>query len=552
MLKITKLRYSSRRLNASLVPQRGTTERLQKLSSVYKTNDLYPSLTTLKQKHGLKSGLNLFKIPEIFKINKTMDDTNETFWVMGKIMNKRDAGKKAYFYRLQQDNIEIDFVAHWSRFEKLDENPFQSIQQFHDFFNSLKIGDHVLTRVYKSTNKRGDVIIRPVQAVNILSPRLKETVDLSELDDENSLGQRTDKVLISLSKKETLKHRTNVVDHIVIRAKLYKLIRNYLDNKDFLEVETPLLNLKSGGANANPFSTMQGKELNKSDDHQLQLRIAPELWLKRLIIAGYDKVYELGKNFRNEGLDITHNPEFSSLEVYQKYNDLEDMINLGENLLKEVFVKFEEQIDPELFSNFIVKNESKFKRVDCMEQIAKDLNIDITSLTTIFKNAFENNNTTELLAILSKNGKTYASNISIQKLITEMIDELETKYCSSNEPIILWNHPSIISPLAKHDITNTKAFRYELFINGTEYMNAYEEQNDPYLQNMALVQQQAMKDNEDEIMSLDDKYCESMKFGLGPTGGLGVGIDRLMMLLCKERSIDSVLSFGNLENVKKQ
>jgi lysyl-tRNA synthetase, class II len=552
MFTTNLLKYHSRRFNSSWILQDANKNRLQKLASVYKTNDLYPSLTTLKQKFDLKSGLNLYNLTDVFNINRDIDNSEDSFWVMGKIMNKRDAGKKAYFYRLQQDNKEIDFVAHWSRLEKFEINPFSSIQEFHEFYNSLKIGDHILARVYKSHNKRGDVIIRPVNAAHILSPRLKDTIDLSQHKDITQLSSRTDKVLISLSKKEHLKHRSNNVDPIIIRAKLYRLIRKYLDEKDFLEVETPLLNLKSGGANAHPFSTIQGKEVNEKDSNNLQLRIAPELWLKRLIIAGYDKVYELGKNFRNEGVDITHNPEFSSLELYQKYNDLEDMIALGENLLKEIFIKFESEIDPELYHNFKVKNSYKFKRVDCMEQLSKDFEIELNDLVEVFKHAFENNDTIKLLELLANNKKSYPKDISIQKLITSLIDDLESKYCSSNEPIILINHPSIISPLAKHDITNTRAYRYELFINGIEYMNAYEEQNDPYLQKNALIQQQNMKDNQNEIMSMDDKYCDTMQYGLGPTGGLGVGIDRLMMLLCKEHSIDSVLSFGNLENVKKQ
>lgn len=251
-------------------------------------------------------------------------------------------------------------------------------------------------------------------------------------------------------------------------------------------------------------------------------------------------------------MDNTHNPEFSSLEIYQKYNDLEDMIVLGETLLKEVFVTFKDIIDADLYDNFIVKNNGRFKRVDCINQLSHDLNIEVGELIQIFEHSFKNNDNSKILSLLSKSNLAYPKDISLQRLITSLIDDLETKYCSANEPVILINHPSIISPLAKHDITNTKAFRYELFINGVEYMNAYEEQNDPLLQRKALVQQQSMKDNAEEIMSMDDKYCETMKFGLGPTGGLGVGIDRLMMLLCKEHSIDSVLSFGNLENVKKQ
>lgn len=537
--------HYARRLNKSSL---ANNNRLQTLADVYKTNDLYPSLTTLKQKYNIQKGVNLFNINEINGIKKELDNHEDTFWVMGKIMNKRDAGKKAYFYRLQQDNLEIDFVAHWVRLTKM--NPFKDIQEFHEHFNSLKVGDHVMIHVYRSTNKRGDVIIRPVEAACVLAPRLNDTINLSEHKDLTQLSTRTNKVLISLSVKEHLKHR-QVIDPIITRSRLYKVIRNFLDKKDFLEVETPLLNLKSGGANANPFVTTQGK--NSTDtEGSLQLRIAPELWLKRLIIAGYDRIYELGKNFRNEGVDNTHNPEFSSLEIYQKYNDLEDMIVLGETLLKEVFVTFKDIIDADLYDNFIVKNNGRFKRVDCINQLSHDLNIEVGELIQIFEHSFKNNDNSKILSLLSKSNLAYPKDISLQRLITSLIDDLETKYCSANEPVILINHPSIISPLAKHDITNTKAFRYELFINGVEYMNAYEEQNDPLLQRKALVQQQSMKDNAEEIMSMDDKYCETMKFGLGPTGGLGVGIDRLMMLLCKEHSIDSVLSFGNLENVKKQ
>lgn len=548
MYKNNPFFHYARRLKKSTIINVRNNSRLQALSDIHKTNDLYPSLTTLKQKYNIKKGVNLFNINEVNVIKKELDNHEDTFWVMGKIMNKRDAGKKAYFYRLQQDNLEIDFVAHWTRLANM--NLFKDIQEFHEHFNSLKVGDHIMIHVYKSVNKRGTVIIRPVDSPCILVPRLKDTIDVSQHKDLSQLSSRTNKVLISLSTKEHLKHR-QVIDPIIIRSKLYRVIRSFLDQKNFLEVETPLLNLKSGGANANPFVTTQGKESTKTDG-SLQLRIAPELWLKKLIIAGYDRIYELGKNFRNEGVDNTHNPEFSSLEIYQKYNDLEDMIVLGETLLKEIFLTFKDITDESLYNNFIVKNNGKFKRVDCIDQLSKDLNVEVNELIQILEHSFKHNDNSQILNLLSKCNKTYPGNISLQKLMTSLIDDLEKKYCSANEPIILINHPSIISPLAKHDLTNTRAFRYELFINGVEYMNAYEEQNDPFLQREALVQQQSMKDNPDEIMSMDDKYCETMKFGLGPTGGLGVGIDRLMMLLCKEHSIDSILSFGNIENVKKQ
>ena len=532
--------------------------RVEHLSNTYKTNTLYPSLTNLKKELQLSDNDTIVPLGKVSEINP---ETTPSFYIMGQLTAKRDSGKKAHFFKIKQYNDEYDLVAHWSRFP-LNSDP-NLLPDFHTKFNSLKIGDHVLFKVEKSVNMKGVTCLRPLEFATMLSPRLIDVADVLVSDDK----AMNNKVLLSLNEKEMYRHR-ELIDSVLLRSRLNKLIRNFLDNEGFIEVETPILNLKSGGANATPFTTKLKTDINKqkqekiNDNNELQLRIAPELWLKRLVVAGYDSIYELGKNFRNEGVDMTHNPEFTSLEIYKKYYDLEQMISLGERILKEIYILFEKELGETKFNAFKKEN-FKFKRVDCIKQLSIDYEIDLDKLTSSLKLCNDTDSSAPLLEILQnspffienflKDSKTkmYLENISIQTLLKKLIDQIEIDHCNSLSPTILTNHPGLISPLAKQDEEGVQSFRYELFIEGVEYMNAYEEQNDPEIQNEQFMKQQKVKDD-DETMSLDSNYVKTMKYGLGPTAGLGVGIDRLLMMISSKKNIASVLSFGNLENVKRQ
>lgn len=524
--------------------------RIEQLSKNYANNNLYPSLTDLKKSLQLDAAV-LFPLSKVSQIDS---QTTPSFYVMGQLTARRDSGKKAHFFKIKQYNTEYDVVAHWSRFILNEGLSGTKLEDFHAKFNSLKIGDHVLLQVEKSTNMKGIECLRPLNFATMLSPRLVDVADVLNSGDKSL----NNKVLLNLNEKELYRHR-EITDSIVLRSKLNKLIRQVLDGEGFLEVETPILNLKSGGANATPFTTkLKNADKKKKDDNdELQLRIAPELWLKRLVIAGYDSIYELGKNFRNEGVDMTHNPEFTSLEVYRKYYDLEDMIALGEKIMKEVYLHFENEIGVEKFKAF-AKDNFTFKRIDCIKHLSQDYNIEFDSLVLGLKQCTDSNSAEPLLSVLKDSplfkqrfGNKNLANASAQFFLKTLIDQVEIDHCQSLSPTILTNHPGLISPLAKQDPQGVQSFRYELFIEGIEYMNSYEEQNDPEIQREQFAKQQEVKDD-DETMAFDSHYVSAMKYGLGPTGGLGVGIDRLLMMISGKKNIASVLSFGNLENVKRQ
>ncbi|XBW38766.1 hypothetical protein QEN19_004352 [Hanseniaspora menglaensis] len=472
---------------------------------------------------------------------------------MGQLTARRDSGKKAHFFKIKQNRIEFDLVAHWSRFPLNNESSDIDLAHFHSKFNSLKIGDHVLLKVEKSINMKGLTCLRPLDFATILSPRLIDIADVLQSDDKAF----NNKVLLSLNEKEMYQHR-NIIDSVLLRSRLNKLIRNFLDVEGFIEVETPILNLKSGGANATPFTTrLKNDNKKRKENEELQLRIAPELWLKRLIIAGYEGIYELGKNFRNEGVDMTHNPEFTSLEIYKKYYDIEDIISLGERILTKIYIQFEKEIGEEKFNAF--KNEGfKFKRVSCIEQISKDYKVNLDDLISVLQQCNQSNTSNELVKLLEPSvlfqnrvKDIKIGDISVQTLLKKLVDHIEEDHCNFTTPTILTNHPGLLSPLAKQEESGVQSFRYELFIEGVEYMNGYEEQNDPHIQHQQFLRQQEVKDDS-EMMTMDSNYVKAMKYGLGPTSGLGVGIDRILMMVSRKKSIASVLSFGNIENVKRQ
>lgn len=524
--------------------------RIEQLSKNYANNDLYPSISALKKSMLLDDTI-LFPLSKISQLDSRI---TSSFYIMGQLTARRDSGKKAHFFKIKQYDTEYDIVAHWTRFILNEGLSNVKLEEFHAKFNSLKIGDHVLLQVEKSTNMKGITCLRPLNFATMLSPRLVDVADVLNSGDKSL----NNKVLLNLNEKELYRHR-DITDSIVLRSKLNKLIRQVLDGEGFLEVETPILNLKSGGANATPFITKlkNADKKKKADNDELQLRIAPELWLKRLVIAGYDSIYELGKNFRNEGVDTTHNPEFTSLEIYRKYYDLEDMIALGEKIMKEIYLHFENEIGGEKFKAFEKEN-FKFKRVDCIKYLSQDYDIQRESLVLGLKQSTDSNAADPLLSVLNESplfkqrfGEKNLQNVSAQSLLKSLIDQVEIDHCQSLSPTILTNHPGLISPLAKQDPQGIQSFRYELFIAGVEYMNSYEEQNNPEIQQEQFAKQQEVKDD-DETMAFDSQYVSAMKYSLGPTGGLGVGIDRLLMMISGQKNIASVLSFGNLENVKRQ
>lgn len=323
----------------------------------------------------------------------------------------------------------------------------------------------------------------------------------------------------------------DVKNHFIIRAKTISFLRKFLESKGFLEVETPIISQMAGGAIAKPFET----HLNALD-MDLKLRISPELFLKKLVVGGFDKVFEIGKVFRNEGVDTTHNPEFTSCEFYEAYSNYEDLMKTTEEFLHELVIL--------LTGNSLLKVGEKeinfkppFKRVSFMDAIEEGLGEKLP------KEEDENS-----LEILKKFCEKNSINYDKKKAhYGYLLDKLAGHFVESkcDHPTFLCDHPIQLSPLAKpHDLNPIICQRFELFINGKEICNAYSELNDPRLQKERFEDQlKKKKMGDDEAHDIDQHFVESLELGLPPTGGWGLGIDRLVMLLTNSSNIRDVLFF---------
>ena len=317
-------------------------------------------------------------------------------------------------------------------------------------------------------------------------------------------------------------------DIIITRARTIKYIRQFLEERSFLEVETPILGVKAGGANAKPFYTW-----HNDMDQELTMRIAPELYLKQLVIGGFDRVFEIGKLFRNEGVDQTHNPEFTSCELYQSYADYTDLLALSEELLSglvsHLHLSPHHQSRPLDFSPPF----NKIEFIPSLESACNQIFPPPDELSSEDSVKF-------LRSLCQKNDLEIAGPITAPRLLDKLAGRLVEPELV--QPTFLLHQPLLMSPLAKQHRTRPGlAERFELFIGGKEVANAYTELNDPDLQRAALQAQLGQCDP--EAMLPDEDYCLSLEYGLPPTAGWGAGIDRLVMILTQTRSIKDVITF---------
>ena len=340
-----------------------------------------------------------------------------------------------------------------------------------------------------------------------------------------------------------LRYRQRYVDLIVnpevkktfeTRSKLINEIRNYLNQKDFIEVETPILNTVASGANARPFVTH-----HNTLDLDMHLRIAPELYLKRLIVGGFERVYEIGRNFRNEGMDTKHNPEFTMIELYQAYTDYNGMMDMVEGIYKHCCdtvlgtrkVVFEDvEID---FDNW-----TKLSMVEAVEKYV-GINFDqLTAEEAVVK-------AKELGVELDKNKLSWGD------VLYQVFDQkVEEKLV---QPTFIYDYPIEVSPLTKKKASDPRLTeRFEFFVCAREWGNAYSELNDPIDQAQRFVAQaQQRAAGDDESMACDDDFVNALSYGMPPTGGLGIGIDRMVMFFTNQRSIRDVLLFPTMKPLNK-
>lgn len=340
-----------------------------------------------------------------------------------------------------------------------------------------------------------------------------------------------------------LRYRQRYVDLIVnpevkntfvLRSKIIREVKSYLDNKGYLEVDTPILNTIAGGAAARPFITH-----HNTLDLDMYLRIANELYLKRLIVGGFDKVYEMGRMFRNEGMDIKHNPEFTNIELYSAYEDYNDMMDLTEDLFRTV-AKNVLGTAKITYQGKDIDLESKWKRISMIDSIKEVTGVDFNTI-----------NTDEEAIQIAKEKNVEID--EIKKTRGDIINSFFEEFVEETliQPTFIYDYPVEVSPLTKKKPSDKRLTeRFEVFIDGREYGNAYSELNDPIDQYERFKKQvEAREAGDEEANMMDEDFIQALEYGMPPTGGLGIGIDRMIMLLTDSASIRDVLLFPTMKPI---
>jgi len=456
------------------------------------------------------------KSEDILKEEKLLDGKAVT--IAGRIMSLRKMGK-ASFCHVQDDAGRIQIYV------RRDDIGIEEYQNF----KLLDIGDFIGVEGYIFKTKMGETSIH-ANKVTILSKSIRPIPIVKEKEGEE-FDSFSDKEQRYRNRHLDLAVNYEVKETFVKRAKIISSIRQFLDKNGYIEVETPILQPLYGGANARPFLTH-----HNTLDRELYLRVADELYLKRLIIGGIDKVYELSKNFRNEGIDRNHNPEFTMLEFYQAYVDYEYMMDFVENLIRSTAIKIgEEKV---VWGELNIDLSSKFARRPIFDLLSEATSVDVSEL-----------NEKELITICEKIKIDIPDQINYGQIIDLLMSKLvEPKLI---QPTFVIDYPKAISPLAKkHRSGNPELVeRFELFIGGMEFANAFSELNDPIDQRERFESQAKLgKAGDEEAHPVDENFLQAVESGMPPTGGVGIGIDRLVMLLTNNRWIKDVILFPTLRD----
>ena len=471
-------------------------ERKKKLKELKKNGINYPNSFR-------RSNLSMPLIEDYSEFSKEeLSEKNISVSVAGRIMLRRVMGK-ASFSTIQDMTGRIQL---YLRQDTIDN---------YELFKDCDLGDIIGAKGVLFKTNTGELSIQ-VNEFNLLTKSLRPLP-------EKHLGLSD---VETKYRKRYLDLLTNSVSQEVfeIRSKVVNEIRQFLIKDNFIEVETPMMHPIPGGATAKPFVTH-----HNALDMQLFLRVAPELYLKRLVIGGMEKVFEINRNFRNEGLSTKHNPEFTMLEFYTAYVDYKFQMDFVENMLRTIEKNL--SADNLIFS-------SKFHRFSMDESIANHNSIDIEELT----------NKKALVSFCEK------KKIKINK--TDQIGNIKNEIFEATvedkliEPTFIYNYPIEISPLSRSlDEDNSVAERFELFVNGKELGNSFSELNDPEEQASRFESQVKEKDaGDEEAMHFDRDYIEALEYGLAPCAGVGIGIDRLVMLFTGQESIRDVVLFPQLKN----
>ena len=446
-------------------------------------------------------------------ILKHKPEENLKFKTAGRIMSLRGKGK-VYFAHIEDQSGKIQI---YIKKDELGE------EQFDHIVKMLNVGDII--------GLEGELFITHTEELTL---RVKSIALLTK--NVRSLPEKyhglTDVEIRYRKRYVDLIMNPEVRETFIKRTKIIKAIRKYLDDRGFLEVETPIMHPILGGAAAKPFITH-----HNTLNIDLFLRIAPELYLKKLIVGGFERVYDLNRNFRNEGISTRHNPEFTMVELYQAHADFNDMMDLCEGIISSVCQEVNGTTDIEYDGvQLSLKN---FARVHMVNMIKEVTGVDFWKEMT-----FE-----EAKQIAKEHHVEVADHMNS---VGHIINEFFEQKCEEKviQPTFVYGHPVEISPLAKRNEANPNfTDRFELFINKREYANAFTELNDPADQRGRFEAQveEAMRGNEEATPEIDESFVEALEYGLPPTGGMGIGIDRLVMLLTGAPSIRDVILFPQMK-----
>ena len=446
----------------------------------------------------------------------------------GRLMSKRIMGK-ASFAEIQDQTGKIQLY-----FNRDEVCPDEDKTIYNELFKKLiDRGDFISVQGFVFKTKVGEISIH-VKSFKLLSKSLKP-LPFPKTDEEgNVFDAFTDPEQRYRQRYVDLTINSKVRNTFVKRTKVIDTMRRYFNDRGYLEVETPILQPIPGGASARPFITHHNA-LNT----ELYLRIANELYLKRLIVGGFEGVYEFAKSFRNEGMDRTHNPEFTMVEIYVAYTDYIWMMKFTENLLEEIALKVNGNTEV-VMGDKNISFKAPFRRLTMIDAIKEYAGVDISDMNEV-----------DLKKVCTD------LNIPIDESMgkAKMIDEIFGEKCEANliQPTFITDYPVEMSPLCKKHRDNPELTeRFELIINGKEIANAYTELNDPIDQRERFEDQlQLSEKGDDEAMFIDHDFLRALEYGMPPTSGLGIGIDRLVMLMTNNTSIQEVLLFPQMRPEKK-
>lgn len=434
--------------------------------------------------------------------------------IAGRLMSRRGHGKAAFGHILDVEGM----IQIYARIDMLGEDHYQE-------FKALDIGDIIGVEGHVFKSNHGEVTIH-VEKLTLLS---KSLLPLPEKwhglrDVETRYRRRYVDLIMNTDVRETF----------ILRSRIIQSMRRHLEAQGFLEVETPTLHSIAGGAAARPFHTH-----HNALDMPLVMRIALELHLKRLIVGGLERVYEIGRVYRNEGVSTRHNPEFTMMELYAAYMDFEDMMKLTEELIEQIAIDVRGTTDIE-YGERLIHLRTPWRRVHMVDMIAE--------LTGV--NFFDLQTTEQARKVAHTHGVAITDTMEFGHIINEFFEQKVED--TIVDPTFVYGHPVEISPLAKKNTEDPRfTDRFELFIGGREYANAFSELNDPIDQRERFkAQLREREQGNDEAHEMDEDFVQALEYGMPPTGGLGIGVDRLVMLLTNQPSIRDVLLFPLMRTIE--